>query len=457
MRNRILAFIIVFIFIFSMMISPAFAAPPNPNHTITVNGSGFDGTGNVDFNLLQDGKVVNSFSFDGTSVNFTNLNGGTYSIFITSVTDGYEASVSPESVKLVGREKSETFTITLSGGVVEDTEPPVITLLGDNPMNLTVGDTFTDPGTTAVDNVDGDLTESIVVGGDTVDTSTAGTYVITYNVSDAAGNAAEEVTRTVNVEEPVVNPTIHYLALGDSIATGTTGISGTMYTYAYQFRDYLSGIYGNNLTYNNLAVDGDDAGELLYRLNNESTYITEVENADIITLSIGGNNIMDAARDSSFWEIDTAIAEAGTSAFEVDYPALIARIRQLNPDVEIISMTLYNPYNSASHPTGYPADEQLHDIGQYYIGRINDSIRSISDVNYKIVDVHASFYAYGEIGKMGDITFFYPRYSWWTWWYMKLTRDPHPNQTGQDIIRDLFIEAYESPLSYNTLDMKYLA
>jgi lysophospholipase L1-like esterase len=388
MRNRILAFIIVFIFIFSMMISPAFAAPPNPNHTITVNGSGFDGTGNVDFNLLQDGKVVNSFSFDGTSVNFTNLNGGTYSIFITSVTDGYEASVSPESVKLVGREKSETFTITLSGGVVEDTEPPVITLLGDNPMNLTVGDTFTDPGTTAVDNVDGDLTESIVVGGDTVDTNTAGTYVITYNVSDAAGNAA---------------------------------------------------------------------GELLYRLNNESTYITEVENADIITLSIGGNNIMNAARDSSFWEIDTAIAEAGTSAFEVDYPALIARIRQLNPDVEIISMTLYNPYNSASHPTGYPADEQLHDIGQYYIGRINDSIRSISDVNYKIVDVHASFYAYGEIGKMGDITFFYPRYSWWTWWYMKLTRDPHPNQTGQDIIRDLFIEAYESPLSYNTLDMKYLA
>lgn len=388
MRNRILAFIIVFIFIFSMMISPAFAAPPNPNHTITVNGSGFDGTGNVDFNLLQDGKVVNSFSFDGTSVNFTNLNGGTYSIFITSVTDGYEASVSPESVKLVGREKSETFTITLSGGVVEDTEPPVITLLGDNPMNLTVGDTFTDPGATAVDNVDGDLTESIVVGGDTVDTNTAGTYVITYNVSDAAGNAA---------------------------------------------------------------------GELLYRLNNESTYITEVENADIITLSIGGNNIMNAARDSSFWEIDTAIAEAGTSAFEVDYPALIARIRQLNPDVEIISMTLYNPYNSASHPTGYPADEQLHDIGQYYIGRINDSIRSISDVNYKIVDVHASFYAYGEIGKMGDITFFYPRYSWWTWWYMKLTRDPHPNQTGQDIIRDLFIEAYESPLSYNTLDMKYLA
>ena len=30
-----------------------------------------------------------------------------------------------------------------------------------------------------------------------------GQYIITYNVSDAAGNAATEVTRTVNVNDPV--------------------------------------------------------------------------------------------------------------------------------------------------------------------------------------------------------------------------------------------------------------
>ncbi|MBN1776126.1 MAG: DUF5011 domain-containing protein, partial [Clostridiales bacterium] len=36
-----------------------------------------------------------------------------------------------------------------------------------------------------------------------VNTATAGTYVITYNVRDAAGNAATEVTRTVIVAEPI--------------------------------------------------------------------------------------------------------------------------------------------------------------------------------------------------------------------------------------------------------------
>ncbi|MEL7147004.1 MAG: DUF5011 domain-containing protein, partial [Bacteroidota bacterium] len=82
-----------------------------------------------------------------------------------------------------------------------DVVAPVITLIGDAVVNLTVGDEFTDPGATATDNADGDISANIMVGGDNVDTGTAGAYVITYNVSDAAGNAAQEVTRTVNVTE----------------------------------------------------------------------------------------------------------------------------------------------------------------------------------------------------------------------------------------------------------------
>jgi len=83
--------------------------------------------------------------------------------------------------------------------VAADTEAPVITLNGDATMNISVGDTFTDPGATATDNIDGDITANIVVAGDAVDVNTAGTYTITYNVSDAAGNAATEVTRDVEV------------------------------------------------------------------------------------------------------------------------------------------------------------------------------------------------------------------------------------------------------------------
>jgi len=81
---------------------------------------------------------------------------------------------------------------------VVDTSSPEITLLGDNPMTIEVGSTFTDPGATALDNYDGDLTSSIVVSG-SVDTSTIGSYTLTYDVTDASGNAAVSLTRTVNV------------------------------------------------------------------------------------------------------------------------------------------------------------------------------------------------------------------------------------------------------------------
>ena len=85
--------------------------------------------------------------------------------------------------------------------VVEDTTDPVITLVGDASISLEEGDSFTDPGVTAVDNYDGSLTGAVTTTG-AVDTSASGTYLIAYNVSDAQGNAANQVVRTVVVGTP---------------------------------------------------------------------------------------------------------------------------------------------------------------------------------------------------------------------------------------------------------------
>ena len=80
---------------------------------------------------------------------------------------------------------------------VEDTTPPVITLNGDAVVTIECGTgTYTELGATASDLVDGTVTVAIT---GSVDATMAGSYVIAYNATDAAGNAAEEVTRTVNV------------------------------------------------------------------------------------------------------------------------------------------------------------------------------------------------------------------------------------------------------------------
>ena len=83
---------------------------------------------------------------------------------------------------------------------VQDNTAPIITLLGDASINLALGETYTDAGAMASDDTDGDITSNIVTV-NSVDNNTAGTYTITYNVADAAGNNATEVTRTVNVIE----------------------------------------------------------------------------------------------------------------------------------------------------------------------------------------------------------------------------------------------------------------
>ena len=92
--------------------------------------------------------------------------------------------------------------VTLTDFAIEtydsaDTTAPVITVAGDAQVTLQVGATYTDAGATAVDDRDGTIT--VVTTGANVDTSTPGTYTVTYTVGDLAGNQAQ-ATRTVTVQ-----------------------------------------------------------------------------------------------------------------------------------------------------------------------------------------------------------------------------------------------------------------
>lgn len=89
---------------------------------------------------------------------------------------------------------------------VGDFAAPVITLQGDGRIYVKVGEAFVDPGYSASDNVDGDITSKIVIGGG-VDTSKMGRNTVTYTVTDAAGNTAT-ASRSVYVymKQAIANP-----------------------------------------------------------------------------------------------------------------------------------------------------------------------------------------------------------------------------------------------------------
>jgi outer membrane protein assembly factor BamB/pimeloyl-ACP methyl ester carboxylesterase len=100
---------------------------------------------------------------------------------------------------------------------------PVITLLGDNPMSIEQGSVFTDPGATATDAEDGDISSKIDVS-DTVNTSIVGKTTLTYTVTDSQGLTSTPVVRTVIVTRMKTSPE------RVSVATdGSQGNNGSSY------------------------------------------------------------------------------------------------------------------------------------------------------------------------------------------------------------------------------------
>ncbi|MCE2895507.1 MAG: DUF5011 domain-containing protein [Flammeovirgaceae bacterium] len=167
--------------------SDAVAPAVTSSFTATVNNT----TGAVTFKNTSTNAAIYLWDLgDGTtSAQFEpakTYQTGTYTVKLTaSNTAGGTAT------------SENTFTVTLPGPPV-DTTKPVITLIGDATINLTIGDPYTDKGATANDNLDGNITSKIVKAG-TVNTAVAGTYTITYDVTDLAGNTAVRVSRSVIV------------------------------------------------------------------------------------------------------------------------------------------------------------------------------------------------------------------------------------------------------------------
>ena len=105
-----------------------------------------------------------------------------------------------------------------------DNEKPVIKLKGSSVMYLNYGSTFKEPGYSASDNCDGDLTDKVKVSGSV--SRNIGTYELKYEVVDDSGNKSS-VTRKVIIGAKVndngsVNKGTIYLTFDDGPSQGTT-------------------------------------------------------------------------------------------------------------------------------------------------------------------------------------------------------------------------------------------
>lgn len=170
---------------------------------------------------------------------------------------------------------------------------------------------------------------------------------------------------------------LNYLVLGDSIAEGFGVVNRDEACFGRIVADT------NGYNYTNLGLMGRTSESLRYRVENDYTFINAVKNADIISLSIGGNDFM-LSDDVVFLFLEGLFGghkhlDEVKNAYYENLVYTINLIHEMNPDVVILVQTLYNAWNSfAKVPF------------QAVVNCINDTIKRIDEEmpgSIEIVDV----------------------------------------------------------------------
>jgi hypothetical protein len=143
----------------------------------------------------------------------------------------------------------------------DDLTSPIITLVGSTSIEVNLYSTYTDPGYSASDDTDGDITSLVVIGGDTVDTDTEGSYSVTYDVSDAAGNQAIQASRTISVVPNAVNAPATYAFTRNGESTVTFGGQSTRLAQSNELYAALNAQTGVDVAALNLMFAGGSDGK----------------------------------------------------------------------------------------------------------------------------------------------------------------------------------------------------
>ena len=243
-----------------------------------------------------------------------------------------------------------------------------------------------------------------------------------------------------------------YVALGDSITTGY-GLAENETGFAKQVAD------SNGYTLTNLAQDGATSTDLLEVVKSEANADT-LKNADLITVTIGGNDLMNALyaylaeeynnkqnSDTPITAADVKASLAGTlseipqvamlsfaaskipdfpdstaantalSTFATNFSSIISAIKGNNSSAEIIVVNQYNPYSRLS--TGNLLDLSALDSA---VQALNTAISSGATAGYTVADVYTAFEEATENPCNASVSL------------PSINLDFHPNAAGHSLI-----------------------
>jgi lysophospholipase L1-like esterase len=161
-------------------------------------------------------------------------------------------------------------------------------------------------------------------------------------------------------------PGLHQLAIGDSIIRGVGAEQDE--NFVSQFSTKLAQQTNKEITFENQGINGITSGEL-NELVQEGRFDESIKQSDIITINVGGNDILRMAKGQNFRTVIQDYDQLQTS-FSKNLSDISNRISTLNPKATIVFLELYNPISP---------DDQMYPLADKMLPKWNLHIYEVAN------------------------------------------------------------------------------
>jgi lysophospholipase L1-like esterase len=198
---------------------------------------------------------------------------------------------------------------------------------------------------------------------------------------------------------------LHYTAIGDSLTAGY-GVPSE-YSFPARYRALAEQATRKKVVLHNTGKVGATAGEILLFIKQDADVRSYVQQADIITVTAGGNDLIQAAK-TFYYDRDSNVLMTALVQYAKHMRQLIRELKRMKQNKSrpcmIRLIGIYNPLPEFSESV-------------FWIKRFNAQLYRLENDSIRVVDVYDAFMA-SEAELLSDDRF-------------------HPNAEGYQLIAEM--------------------